>query len=132
MRFDRSLEVGAKGGHGPIRYFVEAYDRGRSIVFRFTGPRGFQGVHRFMLEEISPESVRLRHAIEMRIVGPAIFSWPLIFKPMHDALIEDALDKAEMYVTSKQVELRGLPLSVRFLRWVLSRRSRVSRRASRR
>jgi hypothetical protein len=25
MEFDRALNVGARGGHGPIRYFVEAY-----------------------------------------------------------------------------------------------------------
>ena len=37
MEFDRSLSVGAKGGHGPIRYFVEDYIPGKSIKFRLTG-----------------------------------------------------------------------------------------------
>jgi len=30
MEFDRSLGVGAKGGHGPIRYFVEEYTANQS------------------------------------------------------------------------------------------------------
>ncbi|MDQ3135435.1 MAG: hypothetical protein M3Q76_11655, partial [Acidobacteriota bacterium] len=29
MKLDRPLGVGAKGGHGPIRYVVEAYEPGR-------------------------------------------------------------------------------------------------------
>ena len=36
MRFDRPLSVGAVGGHGPIRYVIEAYEPGRSIRFHFT------------------------------------------------------------------------------------------------
>jgi hypothetical protein len=49
MKFDRPLCVGAKGGHGPIRYFVEQYIPGKSIKFRFTGPKGFDGCHTFEL-----------------------------------------------------------------------------------
>ncbi len=36
MRLDRPLEVGASGGHGPIRYTVEAYEPGRWVRFRST------------------------------------------------------------------------------------------------
>jgi hypothetical protein len=45
MRFDRPLQVGAVGGHGSIRYTIEAYAPARSIRFRFTGPPGFIGYH---------------------------------------------------------------------------------------
>ena len=45
MEFDRPLDVGATGGHGPVRYFVEEYTPGQSIKFRFTGPKGFNGFH---------------------------------------------------------------------------------------
>jgi len=41
MKFDRPLQVGAVGGHGPIRYTVEAYEPGRRIRFRFTAPRSW-------------------------------------------------------------------------------------------
>ena len=47
MRFDGPLAEGANGGHGPIRYTVESYTPGRSVRFRFTGPRGFDGFHGF-------------------------------------------------------------------------------------
>lgn len=42
MTFDRPLEVGATGGHGPIRYRVSDYVRGHWIRFRFTEPRGLE------------------------------------------------------------------------------------------
>ncbi|MBU1073515.1 hypothetical protein KKG45_09740, partial [bacterium] len=41
MRFDRPLQVGARGGHGLVRYDVGASEPGRSIRFDFTAPRGF-------------------------------------------------------------------------------------------
>ena len=47
MKFDRPLSVGAKGGHGPIGYVVEAYKPGQSIKFCFTSPKGFNGFHKF-------------------------------------------------------------------------------------
>lgn len=45
MDFDHSLGVSATVGHGPIRYIVEEYIPGKSIKFRFTGPKGFDGFH---------------------------------------------------------------------------------------
>ncbi len=43
MEFDRPLGVGATGGHGPIRYFVEEYHPGRSINFVSRVPRDSTG-----------------------------------------------------------------------------------------
>jgi hypothetical protein len=40
MEFDLPLSVGATGGHGPVRYFVESYTPSQAIRFRFTGPKG--------------------------------------------------------------------------------------------
>src|SRR5688572_30624625 len=86
MEFDRPLGVGAVGGHGPIRYSVEEYRPGRSVKFRFSGPRGFDGYHGFF---VVPDGARtiLRHTLEMTTHGPALVSWPLVFRPLHDALI---------------------------------------------
>lgn len=94
MRLDSGLRVGSAGGHGPIRYTVEAYDPARRIRFRFAAPRGFDGTHEF---EVVPtgEHATLRHVIDMRVSGLARLSWPIIYSPLHDALIEDALDRAE-------------------------------------
>jgi hypothetical protein len=95
MRFDRPLAVGAVGGHGPIRYSVEEYRPGQLILLRFTAPRGFNGTHRFEVKEWEGKTV-LRHVIEMNITGLALLSWPLIFRPLHDACLEDCLDCASI------------------------------------
>src|SRR5215218_3242249 len=53
MRLDRGPQVGATGGHGPIRYLVDRYQPGITIAFRFTAPLGLHGQHRF---EVLPRS----------------------------------------------------------------------------
>ena len=120
MRFDKPLQVGARGGHGPVRYSVEAYEPGRLVRFRFSGPKGFLGVHYFETEAAGEDSSILRHVIEMRTAGSAVMAWPLMFGPLHDALLEDALDKAEKYVGGAPT---GKPWSarVRLLRWIARR-----------
>jgi len=127
MRFDRPLAVGARGGHGPIRYDVAAYAPGRSVRFAFTGPKGFDGFHEFVAEPCSPGSTRLRHTLQMRTTGPARLSWPLVFRPLHDALIEDALDKAQRVLGCEPAGAHW-STRVRLLRWIVSRRSGQAKR----
>jgi hypothetical protein len=115
MRLDGPLRTGAAGGHGPIRYVVEDHETGRSVRFRFTRPRGFDGTHRFEIVPDGADAVVLRHVLEMRTRGWARWTWPVVFRPLHDALIEDALDRAE----------QELGLSPRPRRW--SRRVRALR-----
>jgi hypothetical protein len=120
MVFDRPLVAGAAGGHGPIRYFVEAYSPGESITFRFTGPTGFNGWHGYEIVPMGPEGVALRHTLEMTTSGLATLSWPLVFRPLHDALIEDSLARAQASL--------GHPPSVRpWSPWVKFLRGAVSR-----
>ena len=117
VRFDRPLAVGAKGGHAAVRYAVEEYVPGRLVRFRFLEPRGFIGTHSFDAEEIAPQQVRLRHTLEMRVKGAARVTWPIIFRPLHDALIEDAFDHAEIFLTGKIYgRKRAWTWRVRFLR----------------
>ncbi|HYO91997.1 MAG TPA: hypothetical protein VEQ40_10185, partial [Pyrinomonadaceae bacterium] len=97
MRFSGPLGIGASGGHGPIRYEVEAYEPGRSIRLRCTAPRGFLGTHGFEALESATGVVQLRHVLAMQVSGGARLSWPLVFRPLHDALIEDALDRADAH-----------------------------------
>ena len=94
MRLDAPARVGYQTGHGPIRYRVDAYDPGRRIRFRFTAPRGFDGTHEFEVVVHGPCSVSLRHRLDVQTRGIAVLSWPLVIRPIHDALIEDALDNA--------------------------------------
>lgn len=64
MRLDRPLDVGASGGHGPVRYVVDAHEPGRSVRFRFTDPSGFHGHHAFTNSEVGDEvGVLLRHEL---------------------------------------------------------------------
>lgn len=118
MRFDRPLQVGAVGGHGPIRYTVEEYEPGRQVRFRFTAPRGFHGTHGLEVEPVDPDHTRLRHVLEMRPTGAARVSWPLVYRPLHDALLEDALDRAERAVGGAAPP-RPRSHWVRLLRWAL-------------
>ena len=126
MRFDGPLAVGARGGHGPIRYVVDAYEQGRRAKFRFTGPAGFHGHHGFEVLEGSGvdeqvPTVVLRHELRMNTSGWATVSWPLLYRPLHDALLEDALDQAALAVGDEPRQV-GWTLWVRLLRSVLSRR----------
>lgn len=115
MRFDRPLCVGARGGHGPIRYDVVTYDPGQRVVFQFTAPRGFNGTHSYEILEAG-EHVILRHDLQMTISGPALFTWPFAFRPLHDALIEDTLDNTGRFCGGTTPETRQYTLWVRFLR----------------
>lgn len=120
MRLDRPLGVGAAGGHGPIRYVVEAYEPGHYIRFRFTAPPGFIGTHCFFVARTGPAAAQLRHEINMQLKGAALLTWPLAIRPLHDALIEDALDKAETRLTGRTVS-RPWPLWVRIIRRLMAR-----------
>jgi hypothetical protein len=120
MEFDRPLSVGAVGGHGPIRYFVEGYTPGESIKFSFTGPKGFRGHHGYEIVKSSAQNCVLRHTLEMVTHGPATVSWPIVFRPLHDALIEDSLAVAQASL-GQPPRVQAWSAWVRLLRWVFSR-----------
>jgi len=119
MRFDRPLQVGAVGGHGPIRYEVEEYMAGRVVRFRFTGPDGFHGTHRYEVTRLPQGETKIRHVLEMDARGGALISWPLVYRPLHDALIEDSLDRAETSLGSDLARYSRWSWYVRTLRWIL-------------
>ena len=118
MIFDRPLRVGATGGHGPIRYFVEEYAPPRFIKFRFTAPKGFDGFHAYEVIEAGKNTL-LRHTLEMTTNGLAVLSWPLVFRPMHDALVEDSLATAEASL-GQLPRIRAWTPWVKFLRLLVS------------
>lgn len=124
IRFDRPLGVGARGGHGPIRYSIEEYRPGRLISFRFHGPRGFDGTHRFEAAERYGVTV-LRHVLEMHPRGLARLSWPLLFRPLHDALLEDSLDTATVSLGNPLPSPARWSVFVRLLRAALRIQGRV-------
>ena len=95
VRFDRPVRVGDDTGHGPIRYRIEEYEPGRRIRLRFTSPPGFAGTHEFEVLAPRAGTAGLRHRTQLQTRGLALVSWPFVIRPLHDALIEDALGNAE-------------------------------------
>jgi hypothetical protein len=118
LKLDRPLEVGATGGHGPIRYRVESYEPGRKVRFRFLSPEGFVGTHGFDVEDAGGGASKLRHTMEMKTFGMAVPNWFLVIRPLHDALLEDALDKVEGAFWNVGPP-RAWSRRVVFLRWLV-------------
>ena len=65
------------------------------------------------------KSVLLRHTIEMTIHGPAFLTWPLIIRPLHDALLEDSLATAQASL-GMIPQMRVWSPWVKFVRWAMS------------
>jgi hypothetical protein len=119
MKLDRPLGPGAKGGHGPIRYEVVTARPAERVRFRFTGPRGFDGYHEYQVLADGDGAI-LRHVLSMRTRGWAALAWPLMFRWLHDALIEDSLDAASIALNEPH-DPAIWSRSVRLLRWVAQR-----------
>ncbi|MBC8479063.1 MAG: SRPBCC family protein [FCB group bacterium] len=119
IKFNKALSISACGGHGPIRYFVKEYEPGKHIIFQFLGPRGFNGYHEYETLALNDHQSELRHSLKMNTGGWARLSWPLIFRPLHDALIEDSLSCAEVHLGLKPSISKWSPY-VKFLRRMIS------------
>lgn len=99
MVLDRPLQVGAKGGHGPIRYRVTAHEPGRRVAFTFHPATGLLGTHTFTLTPLGADRCRLRHEITGTTRGAMRLLFPVAVEALHDALLEDLLDNAERAAT---------------------------------
>jgi hypothetical protein len=121
MKFDRPLAVGAIGGHGFIGYTVERYQPGREIQFRFTSPQGLNGMHRLTLEELPDGNTRVKHVIEALLEGPMLLGWHVFIRCLHDALVEDGMDRAEAWAAQREWKPRELSPYVKSLRWLMAK-----------
>jgi hypothetical protein len=123
--FDRPLGVGARGGHGGIPYTVVAYEPGRRIAFEFEPGSGLRGHHRFEIDPVGSDRARMRHVLDVEADGVYRLVRP-VFLAMHDALVEDLLDKAELAATGR------LARAARWPRWLrLANRIEVALRPRR-
>ena len=116
MRFRAGLKIGAKGGHGPIRYTVTALDRGKMALFTFSSPNGFDGTHKLEIHAPDAQQTQIKHTIAMETRGKASFLWLLAIRWLHDALIEDAFDKVENQFSTEKKHTKW-NLWVKLLRW---------------
>jgi hypothetical protein len=114
QRFDGGLVPGSKGGHGPVKYMVESVAP-RSVVSRFPRRGWFRGTHRFDVHA-HPSGSELVHTLEGRLHGVGWLLWPLAVRWLHDALLEDVLDRAESAAGTPPATPARHSAYVRFLR----------------
>ncbi len=117
--FKKGLCDGAIGGHGPIKYLIKQYVPGNLIEFKFRKPNGFNGIHKFEISEIEKNKTELKHTIDMTISGKGILTWYIAIKWIHDALLEDCLDKVENSINTKKIKTD-------WSRWVVYLRKKLS------
>jgi len=118
MRFKEGLVEGAKGGHGPIRYFVKSIVPEESIEFEFMKPTGLVGIHKFEMKEVGDGQTEIKHTIDMKTNLIGTVQWNTFIRVLHDALIEDAFDKVENHF-SPQKKKTPWNRRVKFLRKIL-------------
>lgn len=104
MKLNDGLEINSSGGHGPISYYVSQYDKGKSIEFTFTRPVDFKGTHAFEIIEKAENTILLRHTIDMTVNLKGFLMWYLAIKWLHDALLEDCLDKVHNQLNEIKVQ----------------------------
>ncbi len=117
MRFKDGLKVGAKGGHGIIRYTIIEYNPESGIKFQFSSPKGFDGTHEFKMLELGKNSTEVSHIINMKTHGIATIQWLVFIRWLHDALIEDAFDNIENHFSEVKKASKWSPW-VKLWRWL--------------
>lgn len=98
MILDNGLNVGSKGGHGRLKYTVQEYTPGKSIIFQFD-QKGFDGFHKFEITQVNANMTLLEHTVQMNAAGSGILIWSLAIRFLHDAYVEDSFDKVENHFT---------------------------------
>lgn len=116
QRFEGGLSAGAKGGHGPVKYKVESVAP-RQVVYRFPTRGWFRGTHQFdLVAHPTGDGCELVHTLDGRLHGRGLLLWPLLVRPLHDALLEDVMDRAETATGRSPAVPAKHSAYVRFLR----------------
>jgi hypothetical protein len=126
LRLDSPIRVGDESRRGFICEEVVEYRAGERLAFRMTSPAQLHGKHRFEVEPVGERQTVLRHVVDVAPDGAARLLWPLVVRPLHDALLEDLLDRAETAVGGSPAP-RAWSRRVRLLRWYIGRRQRRNR-----
>jgi hypothetical protein len=121
MHLDGPVDVGTRGGHGPIRYHVSAYEPGVRVRFTFDARVGIDGYHELSVVPSTPDRCVLRHLLAGQVNGRMRVLMPLVIEPLHDALLEDLLDRAELATTGRIARPARWSRRVRTLRRLTSR-----------
>lgn len=97
--FQRGLEIGSRGGHGPVRYRVVGHVPGRSVRVELEPGVGLRGHHGFEVRPLQDGRCLLRHELVATPYGTARLAWPLLIRPIHDGVVEDVFDHVERTLT---------------------------------
>lgn len=125
MKLDQGLKIGSKGGHGPIKYFVTDYQPEKSITFQFD-VTGFNGFHRFEINELDANQTEISHCINMKTTGFATLKWVLAIRWLHDAYIEDAFDKVENHFSEHKKNSEWI-IWIKILRKIMKPKKKLKR-----
>jgi len=125
MRLDGPLAVGVAAGHGPLRYRVSAYEPDRRIVSTLEPRQRLSGWHGFEIEPLGPEQTVLRHTVDAQAHGRMRVLWPCVVRPVHDGIVEQILDRAEIALGTGPVRATRLSVIARLARWIGRPRARV-------
>jgi Protein of unknown function (DUF3995) len=123
LRMDNGLQVGSAGGHGSIRYRVESYVPGRSVVFRFDDNVGIVGTHSFRVEPAvdDPNAATITHELLGEATGQMKTLWPLLVEKLHDATIEDSFDTVAVAVDDHSQPVRRVSFIERQFHAIINR-----------
>jgi hypothetical protein len=110
-------------GIGFLRHEPLGHSAGEWRSYRITAPRGLDATHGWDVRSGTAGGATLRHTVEGRVTGTMRIAWPLVVRPIHDALHEDVLDEAERAVGGTPRSSRWT-LRVRALRWAIRKAGR--------
>ena len=125
MKLDKGLQIGSKGGHSSIKYFVTDYQVNNSITFQFD-LKGFDGFHKFEIAETDSNKTQLTHTIDLTTSGSASLKWALAIRWLHDAYIEDAFDKVENHFATEKKKSEWT-ISVKILRKIMKPKNKKNK-----
>ncbi len=122
--------IGMAGGHGLLRYRVSAYAPGSRIVFTLEPGQGLSGWHGFEVVPLGPERTLLRHVVDGRAHGRMRVVWPCVLRPVHDGIVEQILDRAEIALGVGPARATRLSTIARLARWTSRPRARATEPAA--
>jgi hypothetical protein len=126
MWLDGPPAVGTAGGHGALRYHVTTYEPGRKIVFTVDPGQGLSGWHGFEVVARGPDRAVLRHVVACRARGGMRLLWPCVVRPVHDGILEQILDRAELALGTGPERQARLGAIARLARWAARPRARAT------
>lgn len=118
LQFNDGVKLEAHGGVATIRYRISEILPNSKIVFSFTTPKQFNGIQRFDVNPIGLNMTEFKHTTEIVVGLKGYIYWHSIIKWLHNALMEDMLNKISGKVAGEEIQT-SYNLWVKTLRFFL-------------